>query len=260
MGPTAVPELRLISRAPSNSDSKSKIASKIKSWWRKKQSDATGSREAKFSLNRSQPTTVGPGETSAGAGVVRQIKAGQENLLPKLSGGDPNAAQECLDRYGRLIWSLARRRIRNTQEAEDAVQEIFLAIWKNADRFDPAKASEPTFVTMIARRRLIDLYRRKERQPHTSGSEEELAMLPGTLSETLEHQADAKLALRVMKDLDEKERRVILLSVYQGMSHSEISKHTDIPLGTVKTYIRRGLQRVRASLEKGPSRPGGSGE
>ncbi len=242
---TNAAELRLFGRAPSHHETGLRLG---RLWRKRKPSQKTPP-----DLAMAHSRTAAADSSGSGSSVVRQIKAGQENLLPKLSNGDPNAAKECLDRYGRLIWSLARRRIRNTQEAEDAVQEIFLAIWKNADRFDPSKASEPTFITMIARRRLIDLYRRKERQPKTSGSEEELAILPGTLSETLEHQADAKLALRVMNDLDEKERRVILLSVYQGMSHSEISNHTQIPLGTVKTYIRRGLLRVREALEKGRS-------
>ena len=134
------------------------------------------------------------------------------------------------------------------------MQEIFLSLWKNAARFDPSKASEPAFITMIAKRRLIDLYRRKERRPEGSVAETELERMPDFRSEVIEHRAEARLAARAIERLQPKERRAVLLSVYQGMSHSEISTHMDLPLGTVKTYIRRGLMRVREMLATGGAR------
>ena len=156
-----------------------------------------------------------------------------------------------MDRYGSLVWSLARRHTRIASEAEDAVQEIFLALWKNASRFDPSKASEATFVTMIARRRLIDLHRYKERRPESKTSESDFDLMPDLKAGAIEKRAEARQATRVIERLKPKEREAVLLSVYQGMSHSEISSHMEIPLGTVKTYIRRGLGRVREMLESG---------
>ena len=81
-----------------------------------------------------------------------------------MAAGDPLAVQECLDAYGGLVWSLARRMFQSRDDAEDAVQEIFVDIWRNADRFDPAQASETTFIAMIARRRLIDRLRYSNRR------------------------------------------------------------------------------------------------
>ena len=175
----------------------------------------------------------------------------KDDILPRLGAGDPGAAEECLDRYGPLVWSLARRHTRIAAEAEDAVQEIFVALWKNASRFDPSKASEPTFVTMIARRRLIDLHRYKERRPESKASESELETIPDLKAGAIENRAEARQAVRAIQQLKPKEREAILLSVYQGMSHSEISTHMELPLGTVKTYIRRGLTRVREMLAGG---------
>ena len=175
--------------------------------------------------------------------------ASQDDILPRLGAGEPGAAEACQDRYGALVWSLARRHTRIASEAEDAVQEIFLALWKNASRFDPSKASEATFVTMIARRRLIDLHRYKERRPESKTAESDFDLMPDLRSGGIEKRAEARQAARAIERLKPKEREAILLSVYQGMSHSEISSHMELPLGTVKTYIRRGLGRVREMLE-----------
>jgi len=82
-------------------------------------------------------------------------------LLPKVARGDQTAVVECLKRYQNLVWSLARRSCVDRESAEDAVQDIFLKLWKIADRYDASVASETTFVAMIARRTLIDLSRKR---------------------------------------------------------------------------------------------------
>ena len=87
-----------------------------------------------------------------------------KDLLPRIATGDNHAMEECLDLYGNLVWSLARR-MSPSADADDAVQEIFLDIWKNAARFNKNVASEKTFVMMIARRRLIDRRRKLGREP-----------------------------------------------------------------------------------------------
>ena len=95
----------------------------------------------------------------------RNLEISEENfvaqtILQRIASGDSLAVQECLDTYGGLIWSLARRMLPDVNEAEDAVQEIFIEIWKTAERFDESKSSETTYVAMIARRRLIDRLRK----------------------------------------------------------------------------------------------------
>ena len=85
------------------------------------------------------------------------------NVLHRVAAGDRAAVRECLARYGGLVWSLVRRSTSDAAEAEDAVQEIFVDVWQSASRFDPAVASEATFIAMIARRRLIDRARRRNR-------------------------------------------------------------------------------------------------
>ena len=82
-------------------------------------------------------------------------------VLQRMASGDPAAVRECMDRYGSLVWSLARRLSRTASDAEDAAQEIFLDIWRSAARYDAARGSDQVFVATIARRRLIDRMRKK---------------------------------------------------------------------------------------------------
>src|SRR5260370_2342586 len=84
-----------------------------------------------------------------------------KSVLARVAEGDARAVRECIDQFGGLVWAIARRFTRNRADAEDAVQEIFTDIWRSSGRFDPAQGSEKVFVTTIARRRLIDRWRRK---------------------------------------------------------------------------------------------------
>jgi RNA polymerase sigma-70 factor (ECF subfamily) len=142
------------------------------------------------------------------------------------------AMQECIDEYGGLIWSLARRFCPSPAQAEDAVQEVFIALWENASRFDESKGAEVTFVAMIARRRLID-----------SGRSESVDFEQRTAEVD-----EAQRAMQAMEQLSEDQQRVLKLAVYRGLTHDEIAQATGLPLGTVKTHARRGLIRVRELL------------
>lgn len=167
-------------------------------------------------------------------------------VLPRIAAGDPDAVPDCISRYGGLVWSLARRFLGNLTDAEDAVQDVFVELWKNAGRYDPARSSEPTYVTMIARRRLIDRRRRAARAPVTQTLADEPAGPPP--SSRLEVEDEAAKAAAVLAGLRPDERRVIQMAVYHGLTHEQIAAETGLPVGTVKTHIRRGLIRVRERL------------
>lgn len=172
-------------------------------------------------------------------------------VLGRVAAGDAVAIRECLARYGNLVWSIARRF--ETAEIEDAVQEIFLDLWKSAARFDPAIASEPAFVAMIARRRLIDRRRMRMRRPTADtplagDSSDGLLAIDPNPTTSADTCAEAKQAARVLEQLRPEQRQVLVLSTVQGMSHGEIAEHTGLPLGTVKAHARRGLLSIRAAL------------
>jgi RNA polymerase sigma factor (sigma-70 family) len=176
-----------------------------------------------------------------------------EAILKRVAAGDPAAVQECLKTYGGLVWSLARRMLRNSDEAEDAVQEVFVDVWRNADRFDESKASETTFIAMIARRRLIDKIRYSKRRL-SPDSLDDVLLEPFTRADkTLETCVEAEQAAEAMRNLRPEQQQVLRLSIVQGMSHQEIAEATGMPLGTVKTHARRGLLQVRELMGLGRS-------
>lgn len=181
--------------------------------------------------------------------TISEIKV-EETILQRIASGDTSAVQDCLDQYGGLVWSLARRMLPNTDDAEDAVQEIFIEVWKNAERFDGSKASETTFVAMIARRRLIDRIRKVGRQPYMDSVDDMLYEPKGKDGEDIYVSLEAKQAAQAMKDLRPEQRKVLQLSIVEGYSHSEISKALELPLGTVKTHARRGIILVREAMAK----------
>ena len=179
---------------------------------------------------------------------------GEISLLTRVSKGDESAVADCLSRYGGLVWSLARRMCPDHETAEDAVQDIFLQVWRSAAKFDAAIASEATFIAMIARRRLIDMSRKKswKQAQQTKGVDsEQLARLSSSemgVGRQMEISDEASKALNLLTDLPADQQKVIKLSVYDGMSHSRIAESTGLSLGTVKTHIRRGLLKLREAL------------
>ncbi|MFO0875026.1 MAG: sigma-70 family RNA polymerase sigma factor [Phycisphaerales bacterium] len=172
-----------------------------------------------------------------------------ESVLLRVASGDASAVSECMDRFGGLVWSLARRYCNNVVEAEDAVQEIFIDIWKSAARFDESIASETVFVATIARRRLIDRFRKKSRRPE-SAIVSDIVEAPTTDADApTEISEDARIASEALAELRPEQQRVLRLSIFHGASHEQIARSTGLPLGTVKTHARRGLIRIREVLE-----------
>jgi len=174
-----------------------------------------------------------------------------QSVLQRIADGDQSAVQDCLKSYGGLVWSLARRMLRNQDDAEDAVQEIFLDVWKNASRFDPAQASETTFVAMIARRRLIDKIRHTQRRISADSIEDVLAEPSTRDDKVMQTNVEAREAAKAMDQLRPEQRQVLQLSIVHGLSHQEIADSTGMPLGTVKTHARRGIIQVRELLGLG---------
>jgi RNA polymerase sigma-70 factor (ECF subfamily) len=173
------------------------------------------------------------------------VTSSRDPVLPSLSTGGDIAARRCMDRYGALVWSLARKYTPSAADAEDAVQDIFVDLWKSAPRFDPARSSEAGFVAMIARRRLVDLRRRRARK---KDDEELVEHEVGGSAAVAEERTEVSLVGRALDQLEAKEREVLVLATYEGMTQQEISERVGMPLGTVKTIARRALLRVRAAL------------
>jgi RNA polymerase sigma-70 factor (ECF subfamily) len=170
------------------------------------------------------------------------------SVLQRIASGEAAAVRECIDEYGALVWSLARRLSRTPSDAEDATQEIFLDIWRSASRFDATQGSDKVFIAMIARRRLIDRLRKTTNEPPMDPVEalETVAWSdPGTASEV---SIEAEQATRALNELRPEQRQVLELGLLHGLSQSEIATRLGMPLGTVKSFMRRGLIKLREFL------------
>lgn len=169
-------------------------------------------------------------------------------LLARIAQGEQSAFKQCMDQYGGMIWGLARRLSPTPSDAEDATQDVFLQLWKNARQFDASRGSEAIFIVTLARRTLISRFRTTQRRPREVSVEElgETNWEP-SISHDDDHM-EARLAAQALATLTPEQQKVIRLSVVQGLSQSEIAGCTGLPLGTVKTLMRRGLIAVRDRL------------
>ena len=167
-----------------------------------------------------------------------------------MARGEAVAFDECVSQFGGIVWSLARRLSPSLADAEDAAQEIFLDLWRHAGRFDSSLASESTFITMIARRRLIDRHRKRSREltvAHLEGDDDVSAVLS---EDPVEIQDEAQWVRQLMGQLRVEERRVLDLSIHHGLTQHQIAEKTQMPLGTVKTHARRGLMKLRELMSE----------
>ena len=141
---------------------------------------------------------TGPSFSPPQVGLCNSVP---QTTLERVAAGDSPAVEECLREYGGLVWSIARRLSPNHADAEDAVQEVFIEVWRHAGRFDPQVASEATYITMIARRRLIDRFRRRSRELDTTSVEEEMIESTSRHEEQTEIEEEAARARQFMQQL-----------------------------------------------------------
>ena len=181
---------------------------------------------------------------------VEDPGAKHAHLLQRVALGDVEAVEALLDRYKPLVWSIVRGKVSH-DAAEDVVQEVFIQLWRSAERFDPEAGTEATFISTIARRRLVDRQRRDSTRSTEELVPEVLPESPSSRAELeqVEIQDEAAWAEQAMEQIRPEERAVLRMSI-SGLTHREISQQTQTPLGTVKSQARRGLERVRRLLQE----------
>jgi RNA polymerase sigma-70 factor (ECF subfamily) len=172
-------------------------------------------------------------------------------LMKAIANGDRDALSILYDRHSPIVLAVCRRVLGDAAEAEDVLTDIFFEIWTRANRFDDARGCPLKYLLTIARSRAIDRRRsRAARSPKTSTQTElsnEAAPGPNPFqSSDLNEQR--QIILAALEQLDPVQRTAVECSFYEGLSHSEIADRLQRPLGTIKTYIRQGLIRLRQSL------------
>ena len=161
------------------------------------------------------------------------------------SRGDEHALRAAYDAHGSLVYSFCRRSLDDAR-AKDVTQEVFVSAWRARDQFDPAKGSLAAWLMGITKNRLVDNVRSEDRHA-TRRSDTDLTDI--AVESDLDRVGDRMLVADALEALPERSRRVIELAYLGDLTHSEVAERTSLPLGTVKSDIRRGLATIRRHLE-----------
>ena len=178
-------------------------------------------------------------------------------LLHRVAQAEQAAVRECLDRYGGLVWSLVRRYAPEEGAAEEAIQDIFMELWRVAGRFDPAVCSEILFVTMVTRRRLLERGRARGKRrdvevPDVLGEGRQRQRLP-------EMTREAAIAAHALGSLGREHRQALVLACAYGLSYEEIATATAETTADVRIKAREGIAYVRDTLVANSPRRGAQG-
>lgn len=162
-------------------------------------------------------------------------------LMQRILKRDQGALAELYDQYGSLVYSFALRVVGSPGLAEEVAQDTFLKIWNQASTWNPDRGTLVTWMLTITRYTAIDRLRKEQRQPTDLSVplEDEQAT-----SDDMPWQ-DNRIMRALLDQLPGEQQRVIDLAFYQGMTHSEMASYLSLPLGTVKTRLRLGLQKLR---------------
>lgn len=172
--------------------------------------------------------------------------AGDGVLLERVKANDQGAMAEFCDRYGRLVYSIALRVLKDPSQAEDLMQEVFLQVWRNPGAFAQGRGSLGAWLAVVARNRAVDVLRR--RKPDDSVDDVVLASSTNLASE-VERTWMMEKVRQAMGGLPEEQQRSVELAFFEGMTHAEIAARTGDPLGTVKTRIRTALMSLRKAVQ-----------
>jgi RNA polymerase sigma-70 factor, ECF subfamily len=184
------------------------------------------------------------------AQAVETQRLNQQNLslIEGIIKRDRQALSALYDRYARVIYSVAYRSLGSVEESEEVVMDVFAKIWMTADRYNADKAHVDTWIFMMARSRTLDRLRSKQRRSKLT----EAIVVEDLPTSTNDNSVDLELAdlrtqiLTALATLPPEQRQVLELAYYGGWSHREIAEQTGMALGTVKTRIRLGLEKLRS--------------
>ena len=200
-------------------------------------------------MNDSRPTTpVGATDVTSPAEMteVRSVRSESDaEIAAAFTRGDEGSFREVYNRWSLLVYSVARRSLRNDDDAADVTQAAFVAAWQGRQRFDPNSGSLPGWLLAITRNKIVDHYRVSGRVPDPVDEVPD----EGQRDRVVDGTVDRVLLADEIARLGEPQKRILELCFYQDMTHAQVASLLDLPLGTVKSHIRRSLTRLRDRLE-----------
>ena len=171
-----------------------------------------------------------------------------EVLVALVARRDERALASLYDRHGRVAFGLALRIVRDAELAEDAVQEAFLAVWREARRFRPERAGARAWILMLVHRRAVDVVRREDRGRRVSEPDPATALAAHSAEDETWTRLLREQVQRALRELPAAQREMLELAYYGGFTQSELATRLDQPLGTVKSRMFAGLTALRAAL------------
>ena len=181
------------------------------------------------------------------AETVTPAKLSDEALVEAVARADEAALGELYDRFGKVAYGLAYRILQDAALAEDAVQEAFLQAWRGAGAYRPERAKASTWLLTFVHRRAVDLVRREERRRSLPADAAPEPTGPGT-DETVDVRSRGEIVRAALGRLPSEQREAIELAYYGGLTQSELAERLGQPLGTIKSRMFTGLQRLRVLL------------
>jgi RNA polymerase sigma-70 factor (ECF subfamily) len=178
-----------------------------------------------------------------------------ETLVRRLLRRDVSAFEELYDRHSRLVHALVLRILQQATTAEEIVQDVFLQLWRNASQYDRSRGPFVPWLLTLARNRALDQLRLKsERQRRREEQAEELPSVIAIpdFEGALDEKRRAARVREVMSSLNPQQKRAIELAYFEGLTHTEIANALNEPLGTVKSWIRNGLLKLKEGLQAAP--------
>lgn len=175
-------------------------------------------------------------------------------LMKRIQQRDTEALEELYNLYKRLLFGMVISIVKKREEAEDLLQEIFIQIWSKADSFNPDRGNTYSWIVTVAHNKAIDRIRSKGYKAQKKQSvsiHEPLFSLEGDKHDPMEttiFSDRAELVKKALDEIPEKQRNVIKIAYYRGLTQTEIADHLDIPLGTVKTRTRQGMIKLKRIL------------
>jgi RNA polymerase sigma-70 factor, ECF subfamily len=176
--------------------------------------------------------------------------ASLNDLLAQVAEGDQNAFGQLYDQCSGRVLGLVRRLLKDSAQSEEVTQEIFLEVWQNAKRYDPAKGSATTWILTMSHRRAVDRIRSSQstRDRDTKIGLRDMETEYDSVSESVEIRVEHERVGQALLRLTELQRQAVTLAYYGGYSHSEVAEMLKVPIGTVKTRLRDGMIRLRDEL------------
>ena len=179
------------------------------------------------------------------------ISAGDLALVRAVAAGDRDAVAALWDRFAPVLLGLARRVLKDPADAEEVVQEVFLHLWRQADRYDPTRSSLSTWLALVTRSRAIDRLRTRgvvDRTHAAVQAEAGPAHASGEGASRVLHGERRRRVRDELAGLPEEQRQVLELAFFEGLTQREIAERTGIPLGTVKTRTLLAMRKLRTAL------------